>query len=191
MKSFFMKTKNPASLKVFVSLAIVLLFSVAGKSQVTTMNDYALFGGSLACPTGPNQTPPISPGCAVFIGAGSTVNGNVGSYHLVKTNGGVTINGNVYSGGLVNFANSVKAGRITAADGDGIGGDVIKTGCSATILGDLDANGDINITNTANCSSVAGKVSHFLTQTYSGPPPSGGEFFTGPNLPVLLSCRRS
>src|SRR6516162_10939628 len=91
----------------FLLLTTGLIASSGLYAQQLKITDFALFGGNGACPSGPGQTAPPSPGCAVLIGPGSSVTGgSVGSYTLVTTNSNATISGNIYSGGTVQMSSS-------------------------------------------------------------------------------------
>lgn len=164
---------------------VFLLFSIYSKSQVLQITDFAVFGGNGTCPSGAGQTPPSPPGCAVQIGVGSVINGNVGSYGIVNANGNVTVNGAIHSGKRVTMANSVSvSGRITAANSELLGTTILQTGNDAQLGGNLDINGSINV-NTSVGSTVSGTVTHPALTTYSGPVPGGGEVIGAPVLPTL------
>jgi hypothetical protein len=176
-----------------IVLCGIMVTPLDTKAQVTVMSDYLVFGGDQLCPNGPGQTDPGSSGlgtnCRVHIGAGSVINGNVGSYHFVEANGGVTINGNIYSGGRVNLANGNKVVKVTAANGDNEADPIFNTGSSLLLSGDIIVNGKVNI----NGGSVLGNVLvPFLPADYpaTNPVPGGtlqanGGPIGSPPLPVL------
>ncbi|MEO8412677.1 MAG: MBG domain-containing protein [Ginsengibacter sp.] len=154
-------------------------------AQQTQITDYVIFGGK----TAPGQTMPASPGYGVLIGSscnvkGEKIAGSIGSYHLVKSTGGLVVGttsmpGNIFSGGTIQLANkNVVTGRLSAA---GSTGTVISVGSNATIGGNIDANGNI----TVDGGTVSGEVTHPEGATYLGPSPFGGIITGTPNLPVL------
>ena len=169
-----------------LGLTLICFFSTGQlQSQTLKIQDFAIFGGDLSCPTGPGQTPPSGPNpCRVNISTGAVINGNVGSYSFVQCQGASTVNGNIHSGGAINFQNSVYAYGVTAANRFGATDDVLFTGNAAEINGNVNVNGNIHINPNAG-SYVTGYAKHPSGTTYYGPVPGGGDIIGAPNLPVL------
>ena len=175
-------TKKPFRF-VHMFFLFFVLISLNASAQQLNIKDFVLFGGNGLCPSGPGQKAPLFPGCGVILGSSTTVQqGSIGSYRLVTSTGNSTINANIYSGGTVQLTNSnVVTGKITAANSAGLSGNILSTGSSANISGNIDVNGNILI----GGGTVTGKVTHPGGTSYNGPTPAGGEITGPPTLPIL------
>ncbi len=172
--------RSHASIRRLGTSVILFLFLLAvQRTYSQSLSDFVIFTGS----GGPGTTMPAAGGYGVQIGSSITISGGaVGSYSLVQTTGNATINANIHSGGTVSLTNSnVVGGRITAANSMGLPGTILSIGSSASISGNIDANGDIVI----GGGMVSGTVTHPAGTSYTGPVPGGGEVIGTPSLPVL------
>ena len=101
---------NSKSIVFFVIAQCLFLGnSLYAQTPVTSITDYAIWGGTSSVQSG--QTAPASPGYGVQVGNSSIRGGSVGSYKLVKSIGntawGISANKtNIYSGGTIVLANS-------------------------------------------------------------------------------------
>ena len=77
--------------------------------------------------------------------------------------------------------NDTVAGRITAANSSLLSGKIFQAGTGTRLLGNIDVNGNIQISSGL----VSGKVTHPSTALYTGPTPAGGNFSVLATLPVL------
>jgi protein associated with RNAse G/E len=169
---------------------LVIAFGNTLFGQQTKITDYVIFGGRSF--TG--QTPPLAPGYAVQLASSTTIQGgSIGSSTLVKTTGNSTIGSgsnptNIFSGGTIQLNNSnVVSGRLAAGSSPtGVPGTVISVGSSATISGNIDANGNIVIGGGTVSGTVTIPSPGPPTYTYSGPSPSGSIVVGTPNLPLLI-----
>jgi hypothetical protein len=169
-------------LYVILLAAVCLLLQSKLTAQQTSIKDYVIFGGNGSCPSS-TQTTPLSPGCSVLLGAGtSVISGKLGSYRLVKTTGSVTVTADIFSGGTVELAaaNTID-GKIAIANSAKLAGTVFQLGTGGTIKGNVDVNG--NTTNAG--STIQGSLTHPAGTTYSGPVPKGGNITGTPTLPGL------
>src|SRR5688572_27437451 len=159
---------NQLSTLVRFSISLLLLLSAFGISSSlkaqSNIRDYVIFGGNGTCPTGPGQTPPPFPGCAVQIGSSTKIDGgSIGSYTFITSTGNTTINSNLISGGTIQLANSnVVNGRISANNRSKQAGTILSVGSSAKITGKVDVNGNIII----GGGTVSGPVIHTPGTTY-------------------------
>lgn len=168
--------------KFFFFLFSLILIGNITYGQQTKIQDYVIFGGNGSCP-GLGQTSPSAPGCAVQIGAGTTVNGgDIGSYGLIKTTGSVNLISNLYSGGSIELYNQNQVtGNLTAANSSSLTGSVFQAGTATVISGNIDVNGNSAI----QSGSVNGKVTHPSGTSYTGPTPTGGNVVGIPTLPLM------
>jgi len=166
--------------KIFYFFLIFSLcqFPIKLFSQVTSLSQYVLLAGN----GGSGTTSPGSLGYGIVLNAGTSVNGGfLGANSMIKTTGASNINASIFSKGQVVLANSTTvSGKITAANIGGLTGNILSTGTSMQLLGNIDINGNINI----GGGNVAGTVTHPAGTSYTGPNP-GANIIGSPTLPVL------
>lgn len=135
-------------------------------AQSLKLTDFAIWGGSAS----PN---PYNSMQGVFINNTATIQGNIGSNHVVDIKNNFTLSGSVYTGNNVIFKNNATiTGNIFA---NRIGTNVSPTisgGNNGSITGNLTANGKIAL----GSGQVTGKaaVPAPVSINYAGPVPSNG-----------------
>ncbi len=168
MKQFINLICNKVILFVFLYLALSIQLSTA---QQTTLKNYVLFGGS----------------GYVQLGSASSVNGgSIGSYQLIQSTGNSQINANLYSGNSIQLSNGNGiTGNVSVANASSLTGNVLLIGSNATIVGNLNVNGNTYIQG----GSVTGSVTHPVGTIYNGPVPSAGNITGTPTLAGLPALR--
>jgi hypothetical protein len=167
---------------IFVVLysGILLTQTIAQPGQLK-ITDFVLFGGRGNIPAGTTLTTPLSPGFGVQLGSSSNiVNGNIGSFTLVKSTGNASLGGNIHSGGSIDLTNG------NSVNGSIFASQSLVIGSNAFVAGNIDVNASISIVN----GQIKGAVTHPVGTFYTGPVPGGGEFKKAPSIPALPEMPR-
>jgi hypothetical protein len=149
--------------------------------QNLKLTEFAIWGGG-ASPGTYNSAQ------GVFLSNTVSIEGNIGSNHLVDIKNNIALQGNIYSGNRVVFGDFAKiTGNIFANRLGTTLSPTISGNNSNTITGDLTANGIINIRSGAITGKVA--VPAPANTNYTGPAPTGGVVttFTLPTMPSMLN----
>ncbi|HTE27493.1 MBG domain-containing protein [Flavitalea sp.] len=170
MRWFFQAIQNCSFLLLFSFFATIS----QGQTPIELrIKDFAVWGGS-ASPNSYNSSQ------GVFIGNAVSIQGNVGSNHLIDANNLFSISGNIYSGNIISLGNLGKiTGNVFAAKkAPNYNGNVISADYRVIITGNLTAQGKIVLKSLGSslATSVTGQVSvpSPTATNYSGPVPTGG-----------------
>jgi cytoskeletal protein CcmA (bactofilin family) len=142
-------------------------------AQTLKIEDFAIWGGSAAASS-------YNSSQGVVLGTNTTIQGNVGSNHLIDAQSYFTLSGNLYSANAVTLGSNGKVtGNIFAAKTSSGGPKEAITGQNKLdFIGNLYAKGKIKIPPAAgpNATTIMGQVAvpTPVNSNYSGPAPSGG-----------------
>ncbi|MGZ8524352.1 MAG: MBG domain-containing protein, partial [Chitinophagaceae bacterium] len=175
----------------FICVLLLICLAKVGKSQAPPvptlkLTDFAIWGGS-ASPNSYNSTQ------RVYLKEKVSIQGNIGSNHIVEVKENFTLTGSILSGNGVSLKENTKiTGDIFAnKKAANFQGDVISGKEKSNFIGNLVANGKIVLKtgSGSDATKITGKVAvpAPAATNYSGPVPSGGivTVFTLPVLPVM------
>jgi hypothetical protein len=176
--------------KIFYAFLLLCWVNI-GKGQTPAaqnlkLADFAIWGGSASPDSYVSSQ-------GVYIKIKASVQGNIGSNHLVEIKENFKLTGNIFSGNGVSLKPSaIITGNITAnKKAANFTGNVISGDLRSDFKGNLTANGKIFIKTASgtDASFVRGQVAvpAPTATNYSGPLPTGGIIpdFTLPILPVM------
>ncbi|AFD07434.1 MBG domain-containing protein [Solitalea canadensis] len=163
---------------VCIHFLLLIPFNLLGQ-QLEVKNFVVSGGFNQSSP----QTYSATPSHAVVIGKGSSITGgSIGSDQLIKVLGKASIYSNLYSNGTIYLGDyTLVKGTIAAANSGKESGNVLKTGISQQLKGNIDVKGSVYI----RSGSVLGTVTIPKGSSYYGPSPSGGKRYASPKLPIL------
>jgi hypothetical protein len=171
--------------------SLFLAFTQLTSAQTTPslkLSDFAIWGGSGAATNYRSSQ-------GVFLKEKATINGNIGTNHLIDIKERLNLTGNIFSGNAVSLKESATVtGTITAnKTASNYTGIAIAADKKSDLKGNLTAKGKIVIKTAkgAEITYVRGQVAVPAPSStnYSGPAPGGGitNSFTLPALPVMPS----